>query len=166
MRPSHPWRAAIGPWRSAVGSSGAGGVAMGGFGFGWILSAVGHGASARRNALVGQWRTIGVTVLRAVQRILNFFVYLIGRVTSHRMSLGMAARRRFGGVAASAARAHGFESGAASPSASRDTLNDDLITEVTEVTESRVDGEDATTRTDEDDGVACSLDVSIHVVLL
>ena len=38
-------------------------------------------------------------------------------------------------------RAHGFESGAASPSASRDTLNDDLITEVTEVTESRVDGD-------------------------
>ena len=142
---SHAWRAAIGPWRSAVGSSGAAGVAMGGFGFGWILSAVGHGASARRNALAGQWRTIGVTVLRAVQRILNFFVYLIGRVTSHRMSLGMAARRRFGGVAASAARAHGFESGATgSPTASRDVdvdVDDDLVTDVTEVTESRVDGD-------------------------
>ena len=142
---SHAWRAAIGPWRSAVGSSGAGGVAMGGFGFGWILSAVGHGASARRNALVGQWRTIGVTVLRAVQRILNFFVYLIGRVTSHRMSLGMALGRRFGGVAASAARAHGFESGATgSPAASRDVdvdVDDGLVTDVTEVTESRVDGD-------------------------
>ena len=118
---------------------------MGGFGFGWILSAVGHGASARRNALAGQWRTIGVTVLRAVQRILNFFVYLIGRVTSHRMSLGMALGRRFGGVAASAARAHGFESGATgSPTASRDVdvdVDDDLVTDVTEVTESRVDGD-------------------------
>ena len=66
---------------------------------------------ATKSALA-QWRTIGVTVLRATQRILAFFVYLIGRVTSHRMSLGMALGRRFGGVAASAARAHGFESGA------------------------------------------------------
>ena len=139
------WRAAIGPWfgrSSAIGSSGAASsVALGGFGVGWIASAMGNGASLRRNWL-DWWRTIGVTVLRATQRILAFFVYLIGRVTSHRMSLGMAARRRFGGVAASAARAHGFESGGASPSASRDdTLNDDLVTDVTEVTESRVDGD-------------------------
>ena len=138
------WRAAIGPWfgrSSAIGSSGAASsVALGGFGVGWIASAMG---SARRCDEIG-WTGGGPsasTVLRATQRILAFFVYLIGRVTSHRMSLGMAARRRFGGVAASAARAHGFESGAASPSASGIRTNDDLVTDVTEVTESRVDGD-------------------------
>ena len=138
--------------RAGVGSgASSSSVAMGGFGVGWIASAVGNGASLRRNAL-DRWRTVGVTVLRATQRIVNFLVYLVGRVTSHRMSLGMAARRRFGGVAASAARAHGFEHGfergfesGASPSgASRDThprgTTDDLVTD-TDVTESRVDGD-------------------------
>ena len=87
----------------------------------------------------------------------TFGVYLAGRVTSHRMSLGMAARRRFVGVAASAARAHGFEHGfergfesGASPSgASRDTHPRRttgrrtifrILTD-TDVTESRVDGD-------------------------
>ena len=123
------------------------GGGLGGFGLGWIVAAVGDNASLRRNAL-DWWRTIGVTVLRAGQRILNFAVYLIGRVNIHRMSLGMAARRRFGGVAASAARAHGFKSGA-SPSASRDDLLDNIddLTDLTNnltdnITESRVDGED------------------------
>jgi len=138
--------------RAGVGSgASSSSVAMGGFGVGWIASAVGNGASLRRNAL-DRWRTVGVTVLRATQRIVNFLVYLVGRVTSHRMSLGMAARRRFVGVAASAARAHGFEHGfergfesGASPSgASRDThprgTTDDLVTD-TDVTESRVDGD-------------------------
>ena len=158
-----PWerrRSRSGVWRGAprgiVARAGVGSgassssVAMGGFGVGWIASAVGNGASLRRNAL-DRWRTVGVTVLRATQRIVNFLVYLVGRVTSHRMSLGMAARRRFGGVAASAARAHGFEHGfergfesGASPSASRDThprgTTDDLVTD-TDVTESRVDGD-------------------------
>lgn len=153
----------VGLWRSvfgAVARAGVGGsggasssssVAMGGFGFGWIASAVGNSASLRRNALESWWRTVGVTVLRATVRVVNFLVYLIGRVTSHRMSLGMAARRRFGGVAASAARAHGFEHGferefesGASPAASRDDprgTTDDLVTDVTDVTESRVDGD-------------------------
>jgi hypothetical protein len=138
------WRALASAQTAAKAGAPVVGGGLGGFGLGWIVAAVGDNASLRRNAL-DWWRTIGVTVLRAVQRILNFAVYLIGRVNIHRMSLGMAARRRFGGVAASAARAHGFKSGA-SPSASRDDLLDldSLITgDLTDnLTASRVDGED------------------------
>ena len=138
------WRALASVETAAKAGVPVVGGGLGGFGLGWIVAAVGDNASLRRNAL-DWWRTIGVTVLRAVQRILNFAVYLIGRVNIHRMSLGMAARRRFGGVAASAARAHGFKSGA-SPSASRDDLTDldSLITgDLTDnLTASRVDGED------------------------
>jgi hypothetical protein len=138
------WRALASAQTAAKAGAPVVGGGLGGFGLGWIAAAVGDNASLRRNAL-DWWRTIGVTVLRAVQRILNFAVYLIGRVNIHRMSLGMAARRRFGGVAASAARVHGFKSGA-SPSASRDDLTDldSLITgDLTDnLTASRVDGED------------------------
>ena len=138
------WRALASAQTAAKAGAPVVGGGLGGFGLGWIVAAVGDNASLRRNAL-DWWRTIGVTVLRAVQRILNFAVYLIGRVNIHRMSLGMAARRRFGGVAASAARVHGFKSGA-SPSASRDDLLDldSLITgDLTDnLTASRVDGED------------------------
>jgi hypothetical protein len=138
------WRALASAQTAAKAGAPVVGGGLGGFGLGWIVAAVGDNASLRRNAL-DWWRTIGVTVLRAVQRILNFRVYLIGRVNIHRMSLGMAARRRFGGVAASAARVHGFKSGA-SPSASRDDLLDldSLITgDLTDnLTASRVDGED------------------------
>jgi hypothetical protein len=65
------WRALASAQTAAKAGAPVVGGGLGGFGLGWIVAAVGDNASLRRNAL-DWWRTIGVTVLRAVQRILNF----------------------------------------------------------------------------------------------
>jgi len=46
------------------------------------------------------WRDFGVTVFRAVQRIVTFLAYVCAKVNTHRLSLGIATRRRWRQVVA------------------------------------------------------------------
>ena len=79
-------------YSKAAAATGAVGGAVGGGG--------GVGIATTVWLQADMWRDFGLTVFRAVQRILNFLVMICVNINSHRQSLGITMRRRWRKMAA------------------------------------------------------------------
>lgn len=94
---------ATGGAAAAAASVGKAGVKMGAAAGG--VGGIGVGLSWLDLRL---WRDFGLTVFRAVQRIVTFLVYVGVQVNAHRLSLGIASRRRLRRWSARWMRFHGL----------------------------------------------------------